>query len=76
MAEAEFIEKPVGGNMKYIHHMDMSTREGPINSGGLQNVQLEGSIPENPTFPVGDLYKISTDERRSERSTGDLIGDG
>ena len=45
------------GNMQYIHHVDMTTRERPINPGGLQDVELVGSCDGKPVpNRVGDSF--------------------
>src|SRR5205085_1036815 len=52
-AEAVFNDWPGAGPMQYIHHMNMTACERPINPGGLQDIQLVDSIDHVPTTAVG-----------------------
>ena len=65
-AEAVFNANDRGarGDMQYIHHVDVTTRERPVNPGRLQDVQLVGSIEGKPIPDrVGDsFYNGMTDD--------------
>src|SRR5678816_300035 len=76
MAEAVFNEYPGGGTMQYIHHVDMTARERPINPGRLQDVQLVGSSDVNPTFPVGGHFSDGGTHyhHRRQRALTEVVG--
>ena len=45
-------------NIQYIHHVDMTARERPINPRRLQDVQLVGSVDVKPTIPVVEPFSV------------------
>src|SRR5437773_10527270 len=76
IAEAVLNEKPGGGKLQYIHHVDMTTRERPINPRCLQDVQLVGSINVHPAFAVGDHFSMLKlgYELRTQAALTEIVG--
>ena len=71
--DAVFDETAISQPMKYIHHLVMPSDKRLINSGRLQDVQVECSHDIGPAFSIWDLLNVVASEHHAQRAPREVV---
>src|SRR4051812_1378952 len=73
-ADAVFDEMAISQPMKYIHHLVMPPDKRLINSGRLQDVEVECPHDIRPAFSIRDTLNVVAGEHHAQRAPRKVVG--